>query len=319
MPFKHRLQPQLMDHTLVYPRRLCRTQTTYVYNDILERFTSMIHISKEIATHSATNDTQNQTWGPVATVLRQDEQLSEAALIYTDEIDSDKKDMFAPFLEPLKSTDEISDEEFLAKIKIEGTEQLKARIKTLCLKNKGIFSDKLKAKPANIPPFELTIDKRKWETFRNRGPVRVQTQPKQVELYEQVQDMLANGIIEKSQATYYSQVMLTPKPDGSYHFCADYRNMNGLRNTRYELAYTQHRTTPPTNRSTSLRHIRSTGPDMGIPSGSTASCNQGTHRIHDVRRSITIYMTSVRTKKSAFILPGANGFCDACRTHLLHT
>ena len=101
--------------------------------------------------------------------------------------------MFAPFREPLKSTDELPDEEFLAKIKIEGSEQLQARIKTLCLKYKGIFSDKLKAKPANIPPFELTIDKSKWETYRNRGPVRVQTQPKQVEIHKQVQEMLANA------------------------------------------------------------------------------------------------------------------------------
>jgi hypothetical protein len=56
--------------------------------------------------------------------------------------------------------------------------------------------------------------------------VRLQTQPKQVEIHKQVQEMLANGIIEKSQATYYSLLMLTPKPDGSYRFCADYRNMN---------------------------------------------------------------------------------------------
>ena len=179
-----------------------------------------------LATPPATKDTRFQTWGTVATVLKQTEQLSEAELIYTDEIDNDKKDMFAPFREPIKSTDELTDEEFLAKIKIEGSEDLQNKIKSLCIKYKDIFSDKLKSKPANIPPFELTIDKSKWETYRNRGPVRVQTQPKQVEIHKQVQEMLANGIIEKSQATYYSQVMLTPKPDGSYRFCADYRNMN---------------------------------------------------------------------------------------------
>jgi hypothetical protein len=134
--------------------------------------------------------------------------------------------MFAPFREPIKSTDELTDEEFLAKIKIEGSEDLQNKIKSLCIKFKDIVSDKLKSKPANIPPFELTIDKSKWETYRNRGRVRVQTQPKQVEIHKQVQEMLSNGNIEKSQATYYSQVMLTPKPDGSYRFCADYRNMN---------------------------------------------------------------------------------------------
>jgi hypothetical protein len=61
--------------------------------------------------------TQVKPWGIVATVLRQYEQLSDAALINTDEIDSDKKDMFAPYRDP-------PDEEFLAKIKIEGSEEL---------------------------------------------------------------------------------------------------------------------------------------------------------------------------------------------------
>jgi hypothetical protein len=53
-----------------------------------------------LATTLATKDTRFQTWGTVATVLKQTEQLSEAKLIYTDEIDNDKKDMFTPFLKP---------------------------------------------------------------------------------------------------------------------------------------------------------------------------------------------------------------------------
>ena len=75
--------------------------------------------------------TEVNSWGIVATVLRQYEQLSDAALINTDEIDIDKKDMFAPYRDPPTSTDDLPDEEFLAKIKMEGSEELQARIKTL--------------------------------------------------------------------------------------------------------------------------------------------------------------------------------------------
>jgi hypothetical protein len=49
--------------------------------------------------------------------------------------------MFAPFREPIKSTDELTDEVFLAKIKIEGSEDLQNKIKFLCIKYKDIFSD----------------------------------------------------------------------------------------------------------------------------------------------------------------------------------
>ena len=109
---------------------------------------------------------------------------------------------------------------------IEGDPELQLAIRKLCKKYKHIFSDKLDAKPASIPPFDLIVDKQKWEVYKNRGPVRVQSTVKQIEIHKQVQEMLKAGIIEKSNAAYYSQVMLTPKPDGSFRFCADYRAMN---------------------------------------------------------------------------------------------
>ena len=179
-----------------------------------------------IATSPAPHDTPAQTWGLIATALRQNEQLLEAELIGYDEIDSDSKDLFAPFRPPEKSTSDLGENSFLTKITIEGDDKLRSAIKELCLKYKSIFSDVLSPHPASIPPFDLTVDKSKWENYRNRGPVRVQTLAKQQEIHKQVQEMIATGIIEKSNATYYSQVMLTPKPNGTFRFCADYRAMN---------------------------------------------------------------------------------------------
>jgi HD-GYP domain-containing protein (c-di-GMP phosphodiesterase class II) len=123
--------------------------------------------------------------------------------------------MFAPFRpEPAGPTADPLD-----KITISGTAVQQQRIRKLCEKYRQIFKD-------TLTPFELDIDKKKWETYKNRGHVRQQSAVKEVEINRQVQEMLASGIIEKSSATYYSQVMLTPKPNGDYRFCVDYRSMN---------------------------------------------------------------------------------------------
>ena len=51
----------------------------------------------EVASPLDPIDTPSKTWGTVATILKQNEQLSEVDLIVSDEIDSDIKDTFGPF------------------------------------------------------------------------------------------------------------------------------------------------------------------------------------------------------------------------------
>ena len=179
----------------------------------------------EVASPSVLIDTPSKTWGTVATILKQNEQLSEVDLIVSDEIDCDIKDTFGPFKNPDALTEELSDADFLAKIVIQGTRELQEEIKKILLEFKDIFSDRLRPNSADIPPFDLEVDKSKWETIKNRGPVRVQTEAKQKEIQKQTQEMLAAGIIEKSPASFYSQVHIAPKPNG-FRFCIDYRKLN---------------------------------------------------------------------------------------------
>ena len=81
--------------------------------------------------------------------------------------------------------------------------------------------------PADIPRFDLNVDIQKWEMPRNRLPARSQSREKQVEkTLKQINIMLELSIIEKSTASYYSQVMMTPKKGGKWRFCAHYRNIN---------------------------------------------------------------------------------------------
>ena len=165
--------------------------------------------------------TPAQTSRPVAALIQEVEQLLELKDFGDEGIDYDKKDMFAPFRKA-----PVGDIDIIDKITICGSDEQKARIKALCVKYKKIFSDELDSTPCDIPPFDLQVDKKKWETYKNRGPVRQQSALKQEEINKQVQEMVKAGIIEKSQASYYSQVMLTPKPNGSWRFCVDYRAMN---------------------------------------------------------------------------------------------
>jgi hypothetical protein len=57
-------------------------------------------------------------------------------------------------------------------------------------------------------------------------PPRKQSSLKQVAIAKQVEDLLEQGIIERSTAEYYSQVVVVPKPDGKDRLCIDFQNLN---------------------------------------------------------------------------------------------
>ena len=50
----------------------------------------------------------------------------------------------------------------------------------------------------------------------------------QKEIYQQVQDMLEEDIIQLSVSPWSSHVALVKKRDGKYHFCVDYRKLNAF-------------------------------------------------------------------------------------------
>jgi hypothetical protein len=89
-----------------------------------------------------------------------------------------------------------------------------------------VFATTLPSEPAIIPPFELSVDKERWEQFSNRGPPRVQSPATQAEILRQVDELLRTKVIEPSTASYYSQVNLVSKPNDEWRFCIDYRKLN---------------------------------------------------------------------------------------------
>ena len=87
-------------------------------------------------------------------------------------------DVFADFI----SKGDEPDIDVLDSITIEGSPALRMRIRAVLEKYRAVFATTLPPDPAIIPPFELNVDKEKWEVFANRGPPRVQSPAKQAEI-----------------------------------------------------------------------------------------------------------------------------------------
>jgi transposase InsO family protein len=165
----------------------------------------------------------------ITSLVRETQDLFAAIHNTDDEIDDDKVDSFAPFLAVDKivgRNDFFPDNPLLSAILIEGDSDLRAKLVILIQKYSHIFRNDLAADPADIPPFDVVVDMEKWRNPKNRGPPRVQSSVNQAETVKQIDQLLAQNIIERSNASYYSQVLLTSKADGSKRFVIDYRRLN---------------------------------------------------------------------------------------------
>jgi hypothetical protein len=78
----------------------------------------------------------------------------------------------------------------------------------------------------NVRAVTRKIRLEKDEPFRIR-PYHLNEQ-KKCALYECINEMLAAGVIERSESEYCSPVVLVKKKDGTVRFCTDYRRLNAL-------------------------------------------------------------------------------------------
>ena len=72
----------------------------------------------------------------------------------------------------------------------------------------------------------MVVQDPKWRVSKYRQPPRPQSAANQKEITRQLNVLIDQGIIEKSNPAYYSQGFLVTKADGSKRFIIDYRNLN---------------------------------------------------------------------------------------------
>ena len=120
-------------------------------------------------------------------------------------------------------THDIRCVDILLLIHISGDDDLQERLHALCEEFRDVFSNELPKEPARIPEFNLLVDNEKWRVRKNRDGPRTQSAVKQSALFKTVKTLLKQGIIEYSQSAHYSQILMVPKPDGTFRMCVDYR------------------------------------------------------------------------------------------------
>ena len=100
------------------------------------------------------------------------------------------------------------------------------RVRELLQRYDDVFQATLNKKPAVLEPMVLKVNDAAWKVPRNRAPARFMSDLKREEVRRQVEKILELNLIRPSQSAEKSQVVLAKKPDGTWRFCIDYRELN---------------------------------------------------------------------------------------------
>ena len=97
----------------------------------------------------------------------------------------------------------------------------------LCKQYSDVFATVLGPTSAKVPPMEIIYDHSIWKQNKNKGPARRQSTKKEEIVKREIDSLLAWKCIRKSDAEYYSQIHLVPKPgEDNWRLTIDYRNAN---------------------------------------------------------------------------------------------
>ena len=127
------------------------------------------------------------------------------------------------------SSSQLTLDEILNKLKIDEIckdTKLNKQLKQLVATYQDVFAVNVGTVPAKISPFKIEIDENKWSKIKLERYPRPQTLARQIAIKNWINKAIADGVVRPSTASIFSQVLLTPKPDGTYRFCLDYRNLN---------------------------------------------------------------------------------------------
>ena len=112
------------------------------------------------------------------------------------------------------------------KPQIFGPPSLIHELENLVLQYESLFRDTVSPNPAAVKPMKLKVRAEEWEVPRNSRAPRAQPLMKQYAIAKFVEQARLDDVIEPCEAEFASQVLLIPKPNGSYRFCIDYRALN---------------------------------------------------------------------------------------------
>jgi hypothetical protein len=111
---------------------------------------------------------------------------------------------------------------------IQGSTEFIDRLAKILETYKDCFSTVVRKTPAKLPPIELEVETKEWNTPSNRLPPR-KTDVKRAEAINSMVTLLVlNDIIRPSDASHYSHGFVVPKPNGEWRLVVDFKNLNRL-------------------------------------------------------------------------------------------